>query len=173
MTVIEFFRQLATRWTNDGQCGECWTFSAPLSVETMNNYVVREATECCVHMFVTRYNIRTAETRSPNTGLVNSQTCVHDFDIYFVKQSDLGTMIDNEQIGYGENDGVLGSILDPLAECIGCGREFELCAMGWDFDITQWTMYPVIKNQDHNWTGWRVAGTFSVPVTFPRPIGSD
>lgn len=169
MIVPTFFKQVAEQWTADQQCGECWVSSAPLSVQAMNNYVVREGEECCVHIFVTRYNIRTIETRHPVTKLVNSTKCVHDFDLYFVKQTDFGTHVDNEQIGYGDDESLIGEILDPLSECIGCGREFDLCAMGWDFDITQWSMTPTIREQDFNWTGWRVAGTFEINVV-PKPI---
>lgn len=162
MNLVSFFRTVAAKWTEDERCGFCWVASAPLSIDAMNRYVIREGDECCAHIFLTRYSQTTTTTRNPNTRLINGARCVHNFDLHIVLQREsFGDMIDNEQPGYDrDTDGVIAEVLDKLEPCIGCGAEFDLCELGYDFDITAWTASPAIHLEDNNWTGWRVVGTF-------------
>lgn len=172
MNLVKFFREAAKRWNDESRCGICWRFGAPLSVNSMNNYIVRSGDECCTHLFLTRYSNQTIDSRNPNTNLINGRTCNHAFDLYCVVQRDsMGTMIDNEIPDYDslsddEKAGLWDEVLEKLLGCIGCGMEFDLCEMGYDFNITSWRLEPAIYEQDFNWCGWKISGTFAQPLDY-------
>lgn len=164
LNLVSFFREAAKRWTIESRCGECYEFGAPLSVQAMNNVIPADGKECCVHMFLTRYSNNTTETRNGTTQLVNGRTCFHNFELRVVKtMNSVGTMIDNEIPNYEEGSGLYDLILSDLLACFGCGMEFDLCEMGYDFNITKWTLEPIVYEQDMNWTGWKIDATFAQP----------
>ncbi|RMZ60058.1 hypothetical protein D1632_10745 [Chryseobacterium nematophagum] len=160
MDVITFFEDLTIRWNTEEKCGFCWSFGAPLSESGMNATVKSETDLCCTHLFITEYEISSGQEKNPITKEINKSWCDHIFTLYVVQQSNLGINTYNEQIGFPINQSLWKTILQPLQHCLGCGKEFELCEMGYSFEILSWKMKKVHLKDDYNYTGWRILGVF-------------
>lgn len=156
--IIDFFETLIEKWNNEQKCGFCWEFSAPLSESGMNKH--QSENPCCVHAFITDYATQSGYTKDRLTNLANREWCDHNFVLYVVMQSNLGINVYNEISNHSIDAGLWKSILKPIQNCLGCGNELELCEMGYNFEITKWTMQTVLLKEDENYTGWKISGTF-------------
>ena len=135
MNVITFFEDLASNYNDKQQCGECWTFGAPLSNSGMN--ASKSDAPCCVHLFLTFYRTSSNYQRNSITGLANRHYTDHSFILYVVKQSRVDLNTYNEQTGHPIDASLWMSILEPLQNCLGSGNELDLCELGYEFDITR------------------------------------
>ena len=160
LNIITFFQELADKWTEDNKCGFCWAFGAPLSLPSMNSSVSSEENKCCTHLYVTQYKTSSSYEKSQSTGRINRKWCDHIFTLYVVQNTNLGLNTYNEQLGHPIDESLWKTIIEPLQECIGCGNEFDLCEMGYEFDMFKWEMEVVKQEQDQNYTGWKVLGIF-------------
>lgn len=160
MNAILFFQQLAEKWNTEKKCNTCWTFGAPLSEKNMNSQESPEDMTCCNHLYITEYETSSGYTKDSNTQLVNRAWCDHIFTLYVVKHSELGINTYNEQAGHPIDESLWKTILEPLQNCLGNGNEFDLCEMGYEFEIFKWNMKVVRLHQDNNYTGWRILGIF-------------
>lgn len=161
MNVINFFEDLAVLWNSTQKCGTCWTFGAPLTEPGLNATIPRPTEECCTHLMVTNYAIGSQYRFSGSTNLQNYEACDHTFTLYAVQQrTDIGQQVFREIPGHPIDSGLWKQVHEPLLGCLGCGRELELCTLGYDFDITSWRMETVIFKEDQNWTGWKITATF-------------
>lgn len=159
MNVIDFFKTVAEKWNTENRCGFCWTFGAPLSEFGMNESRLTFSDQCCVQMFVTEYETDTTYQFS-ELNLPNKKFCDHIFSIYVVQPSNLGINTFNEIKGHDISESLWETILKPIQNCIGCGNEFDLCELGYDFNIIRWKMSVVKFKEDQNYTGWRIMGIF-------------
>jgi len=160
MNVITYFQELADKWQKEKKCSSCWTFGAPLSESAMNASEPSEETKCCNHLYVTDYETSAGYEKSQSTGFVKRAWTDHIFTLYLVKQATLGVNTYNEQLGHPIEESYWKTILEPLQQCIGNGNEFDLCEMGYEFEIFKWNMKVVKLKHDHNYTGWRILGIF-------------
>ncbi|PIF44310.1 hypothetical protein CLU96_1251 [Chryseobacterium sp. 52] len=160
LNIIDFFEQVAEQWDADNKCGECWIFGAPLSTAGINSTVVERDRACCVHIFVTNYELSYGSTVNPNTGLPNNEWYDHIFTVYFVKQENLGTNVYSEQMGHPIDQSLWSKTLKPILNCIWDGNQYDLCAMGYDFNILKWNVSTSILKESSNYTGWKVTGVF-------------
>ena len=160
MNILQFFKDVETSFNENSKCGECWVFKSPLSEAGMNASKFTEEESCCVKMFLTYYNYQSGFVRSPTTQLQQTGYCDYYFTLYVVKDSNLGINVLNEEPGHEEIQSLWSTILSPLMDCLGCGNEFDLCDLGYNFDILRWSMNPVILKHDSNYTGWKIDGTF-------------
>ena len=160
MNVIKFFKEVAERYNDEDKCGFCWSFKAPLSESGLNKTELTEEEQCCLQLFITDYETDPGETIDERTGLSKKKYCDHIFTLYVVKPSDIGLNVYNEIPGHPISESLWETILEPIQNCIGCGNEFDLCEMGYDFDILRWKMKAVQFKEDYNYTGWRILGVF-------------
>ena len=161
MNVDKFFRDLTQHFNDINKCARCWAFFAPLSESGMNSTKPTAEEACCTKIFMTAYQYSSGYVRNPQTGLTLPGFCDYIMTLYFVEAVDsLGQNVEREQPGYEIMESLKKQILDPLEECFGCGNEFDLCELGYDFDIFQWRMEPVILKGDYNYTGWKVNAIF-------------
>lgn len=160
MNAILFFEQLAEKWNAELKCNSCWTFGAPLSEKNMNSQDAPEDMTCCNHLYVTDYETSSGYLKDTQTELVNRTWCDHIFTLYVVKHSTIGINTYNEQTGHPIDESLWRKILEPLQNCLGNGNEFNLCEMGYEFEIFKWNMKVVRLIQDNNYTGWRILGIF-------------
>ncbi|RMZ58973.1 hypothetical protein D1632_15520 [Chryseobacterium nematophagum] len=160
MNIVSFFKQVVERYNDESKCGFCWAFKAPLSESGLSRAQLREEDECCLQLFITDYETDTGYRMNEKTGLSHRKYCDHSFTLYVVKPSDIGLNVYNEIPGHPINESLWETILAPIQNCIGCGNEFDLCEMGYSFDILRWKMKTVQFKEDHNYTGWRILGVF-------------
>lgn len=160
LNVIKFFQEVANRWNEENKCDFCWTFGAPLSLAGMNSSVQAQDSVCCNHLFVTDYEVSPGYSKHDLTQQINRKWCDHIFTLYVVQQANLGFNVYNEQIGHPIDESLWKTKLEPLLDCLGCGNEFDLCEMGYQFEIFKWNMKTIIYKEDANYTGWRILGIF-------------
>lgn len=160
MNVINFFQELSNRWNEINKCDYCWTFGAPLGEAGMNSSVSKDDEKCCVHLFVTYYKTSSGYSKNQKTGQSNREWCDHIFTLYAVKHSDISLNIYNEQPFHPIEESLWKTHLEPLQNCLGCGKELELCELGYNFEIFKWDMEIVKKYEDSNFTGWKINGIF-------------
>lgn len=161
LDLVAFFTDLAALWTEQGKCDSCWSFGAPLSEAGMNRQQPETGEECCIHLILTNYRMGSAYRYSPQTEQQNYKSCDHHFILYAVMQrSDIGQNVFNEISGHPITESLWAESLSKIAGCLGCGRELELCELGYDFDILSWSMESVLLKGDQNWTGWKITGSF-------------
>lgn len=168
MNLLKFFEDLTSSFNGNSdlvspvapKCGLCWVFQAPLSEAGMNAAEFEEGQECCTKIFLTYYNYQSGFVKSGTTGLEKTGFCDYFFTIYVVQSGPLGVNVDKEQPGHALTESIWATVLTPLMDCLGCGNEFDLCDLGYDFDIMRWSMTPVILKHDENYSGWKIDGTF-------------
>lgn len=160
MNVIQFFQQVSTEWNEEQKCNSCWTFGAPLSISGMSGSTQENDSVCCNHLFITEYEISNGYKKNDLTQQINTEWCDHIFTLFVVKKADLGINVYNEQTGHPIDESLWKTILEPLLNCLGCGKEFDLCEMGYEFEIFKWNMKATIYKEDQNYTGWRILGIF-------------
>lgn len=159
MNVINFFQEVANIWNSENKCGFCWSFGAPLSESSMNETRLTDSDKCCVQMFITEYETDSSYQLSP-LNIPSVKYCDHIFSLYIVQPSNLGINTFNEIKGHDISESIWKTILEPIQNCIGCGNEFDLCELGYDFNILRWKMSVVKFKEDQNYTGWRIMGIF-------------
>ena len=161
LNAVTFFKELAESWKAANKCGNCWSFGAPLTEAGMNTQQPQSGSECCVHLILTKYRVGSTYKYNDTTKLQNYEACNHNFTLYAVVQrSDTGQNVFNEIEGHPISESLWTEVHEPLLDCLGCGREMDLCALGYDFDIISWDMEAVIFKEDQNWTGWKITGSF-------------
>lgn len=94
------------------------------------------------------------------TGLKNREWTDHIFTLFAVQQSNLGINTYNEQPLHPITESLWNTHLKPIQDCLGNGKELELCEIGYPFEIVRWDMEVVQRFEDQNYTGWKIAGTF-------------
>lgn len=160
LNMFKFWQRVIKRWNDEGRCFAPWKLARPLSVEKMNQYVVRWDDGCKAHAFLTRYNISNETIRSNTTQFETYTRTNHNFEMYFVKPYDsTGTQVDNEVDD--DREGLIDEILSDMLECLGIEDPFDVCDPFEDFEVISWNAYPVIYAEDSNYTGWRVVGTLA------------
>lgn len=160
LNMFKFWRRIIKRWNTEGRCFAPWVLSMPLSLEKMNQYIVRWTDGCVSHAFLTRYNVSNETIRSQQTGFDQYTVTSHNFEIYFVRPYDgAGTQVDNEVDD--EREGLVDEILSDMLECLGIESPLDVCDSNEAFEVVSWNVYPVIYQEDHNYTGWRVSGTLT------------
>lgn len=161
MDIVAFFKDLVSHYSEINKCGFCWAFGAPLSESGMNKQEMRDAEVCCMHIYLTDVIYRSEMRYNATTTLQNYDGCNTSFTLYIGRQTeDLGLNSYDEIQDHPVEESLWDTIWKPLQECLGCGREFDLCELGWDFDITKWDMRMVKFKDDNNFTGWKVEGSF-------------
>lgn len=160
MNIKNFFTDLVKHYNETNKCGRCWAFFAPLSEKRLNQTKLKEEELCCTKIFLTYYKYSSGILRNPQTGLTAKRYCDYILTFYVVTETKLGKNTDREQPYHEEDESLYNSIIAPLEECIGCGREFEICSIGYNFDIFKWDMEPVVQDYDNNYVGWKVNAVF-------------
>lgn len=160
MDIVTFFEDLIELWNTEKKCDSCWAFSAPLSEDGMNATVKSDIDKCCTHFFITEYETSSGDTENPDTGEIIKSWCDHIFTLYVVKHASLGVNTYNEQPEHPISESLWATILRPIQNCLGCGKQFDLCELGYDFKIPKWNMKAIKLKEDHNYTGWRILGIF-------------
>lgn len=160
MDVIKFFEDVETKFNAEQKCGECWVFKAPMSESGMNATKLAKDEICCIKMFMTAYSYSSGYVRNNATGLQRTGYCDYIFTLHVVKEHELGINVYEEQPGHDIDESIWRTVLRPIEQCLGCGHEFDLCALGYDFDIIKWNMVPVIFAGDNNYVGWRIDAIF-------------
>lgn len=164
MDIVAFFKDLVDHYNNLEKCGFCWSFGAPLSESALNKQQLRDEEVCCMNIFLSDVKYRSEIRYNTNTGLQNYEACNITFTLYVGRQTeDLGLNSYNEINDHPITESLWETIWKPLQDCFGCGRELDLCELGWDFDITKWDMSMVKFKEDINLTGWRIDGAFRIP----------
>ena len=161
LNLVDFFEELTELWTDQGKCGSCWSFGAPLTEAGANKQQLESGEECCIHLILTNYKIISGYRYSPETKLQNYESCDHSFTLYAVMpRADIGQNVFNEIAGHPIEQSLWAEVQAKILGCLGCGRELDLCELGYDFDIVSWIMESVFFKEDQNWTGWKITGTF-------------
>ena len=160
MNIDKFFRDVVQQFNDTNKCGRCWAFFSPLSESGMNATKLEDDEVCCTKIFMTYYKYSSGYARNQNTGLQKTGFCDYIFTLYVVEETELGQNVDKEQPGHDIMESLKNKILIPLEECLGCGNEFDLCELDYDFDIFKWDMEAVILKGDNNYTGWKVNAIF-------------
>lgn len=160
MNIVEFFKKVETSFNEDNKCGECWSFKAPLSESGLNAVNLKPDETCCVKMIMTYYKYSAGYVKSNITPLQKTGYCDYIFTLYVVKETELGVNVYNEEPDHPIDESLYEEILKPLENCLGCGHEFDLCELGYDFDIFKWEMEPALLLGDYNWVGWKISGIF-------------
>lgn len=160
LNMFQFWKRVIKRWNDEERCFAPWVLSMPLSVEKMNQYIVRWNDGCKAHAFLTRYNVSNDTVRSQTTQFDTYTRTSHNFEMYFVKPYDsTGTQVDNEVDD--DRSGLIDEILSEMLECLGIESPLDICDENEAFEIESWNVYPVIYAEDSNYTGWRVVGSLS------------
>ena len=160
MNIIDFFRDVVEDFNSTQKCGECWSFKAPLSESGMNSTKLSDDELCCVKLFLTSYKYESGFQKNNLTGLQKKGWCDYVFTIYAVKETNLGINVDQEQPGFEIDESLYETILRPIENCLGCSNEFDLCELGYDFDIFKWSMTPTLLKGDMNYVGWKIDAIF-------------
>ena len=163
MNPISFFEEQVKKWNEDKKCGFCWQFSAPLKESAINIQQIRESDECCVQLMLT--DLRLTEQKSYGTnGLITSNDCVYNFNIFALLPSRLDINTYNEIEGHTIEESKWKTKLEPLLECLGCDALIEICEI-WKYpiQIPNWGAAEVLINyQDANYDGWKIPITFRI-----------
>lgn len=153
MNIIKFFKELATKWNTESKCTSCWTYGSPFSAPT-------QPSPACNHLFVTDYEVIPGYIKNDQTQQINRHWSDHHFTLYVVKPSNAGFNVYHEQEDHPIDESLWQNTLEPLLNCLGNGNEFELCEMGYDFDILTWNMKAIIYKENANYAGWKITGAF-------------
>lgn len=163
MDIVSFFKKLVDHYNTEQKCGFCWGYGAPLSESGMNKQELTEQDVCCMNIFLSDVEYRSEFRFSPSTQLPNYEGCFINFTLYVGRQiEDIGLNSFNEIPDHPVEESLWETVWKPLQDCFGCGRELDLCELGYNFDITKWDMKLVKFKDDKNFTGWRVQGTFRI-----------
>lgn len=157
MDIINFWQQQVDAWNAANYCNKCWTFGAPLTEAGVNIQQVPEAEACCVHVIVSSYREGISPTYNSRTGLMNRRPRTINLTMRFMQQDTDGANVYNEILGHPISESKWVNILQPLKECITPEGVIDFCAfLGYNVDITSWSMEAEITRLDNSYTGWRI-----------------
>lgn len=153
---IEFFKEQVAIWNETNHCGNCWSFTAPLTESGFNEYQLRDGKECCYLLAITDY--RTTSSNEYNSvNWTRRKVCDHRIVMYIVKPSNIGINHHNEIDGHEECESKYESIIKPLRECFECDPIIDYCEIvGYPVQITQWNVDNVFNLHDNNYDGIKI-----------------
>lgn len=160
MDIIKFWKDQAEIWNDETKCGFCWSFGGALTESAIESYRIRNAEECCVHLFLTNINFNQFKEYN-QSGLVVDDFCDYSFTLWALIPSSLGINNYNETDGHEIGESVWETIQRPLLDCLGCDDMQYICEnLGYPVRIDRWQMDAVFKLTSNNYDGWRIEGTF-------------
>lgn len=160
MNVIDFWQKQVNKWNDESKCDFCWEFSAPLYRSDLNKIQRKE--ECCTYVFLTDYSVELRNEYNQSTGLIPRRYNDHAFNLYLLRQGDLGTNNYNEINGHPIADSNWETIYKPILECL---EQEDLLLDFCEFigvapNVMRWRFDMVRAFQDDNYIGWKLSITF-------------
>lgn len=161
MNIVKFIKDQTKIWNERNSCGFCWAFGGAIEQSQINVYEIRSGEECCVHVFITDIQFVETELRNAQTGLVNEKKCQWKFNLWVGVPKALGNNFVEETQGYPIEEGLWESTIQPLMDCLSCGKIIDACEiLGHEIKIPTWIVRPIFYKFTSNYTGILINGTF-------------
>jgi len=155
MDIVEFFSALVAQWEEDDKCGLCWVFTAPLSLDALNLYQIREEDKCCVIVAITDLVQETVHRQNPKTTLLQEKKRVTEFNIHFLTTGNLGVNNYDEIKDHPLAESKWATMVKPIWDCVGEPDLQEWCEVyGDQLIIEKWRGQMRLDWQDMNYSGW-------------------
>lgn len=163
MDIIGFWQKQIDRWNNEGHCGMCWNFGAPLQESQSNIQQLKEDSKCCVQVFVTNLRWDKQTTYNAQTGFAIKEYCDWSFELYMLMPSELGRNNYNEISGYPLDQSKWMRIFKPLISCSACEPIIEFCGiLGYTVQIPKWSGSTIHNYLSGIYDGIKINATFRV-----------
>lgn len=164
MNLPQFFKDMVANFNTTDRCGFCWSFKKVKGESGMNTLRLTDSDKCCVQVILTYERKNYSERYNFVTTATTENYCDNQFTLYVVKPSDLGRNYSHEIPGHDETESVSASIIQPLFACLTCENVLDLCELGYEFGISQWSTEEVLFLGDQNFSGIKINGMFRVKL---------
>lgn len=155
MNIVKLFRGISGSFNEENKCGFCWEFSAPMWEDQSN--IIQMDNPCCVQLRLINYSENTVRQYITATGVEQSMYTDFRFTLQMLKQSNIGTNIDNEIKGYDLESSRWEEIYYPLKECWSDSNFIKWCELlGLQVEIQSWNFTMVKNYMDMSFDGWNL-----------------
>lgn len=160
MDVVDFWEKQVALWNEQGKCGFCWSFGAPLVESAIELQQIEEDSKCCVQVLLTQDKVdpfATSNTYDQLTGLLTRSVCTMSFQILFLVPDVIGKNNHNEIAGHSITEGKWSETLSRLQQCIACDANLAFCEIvGRSYWVTQWRAKQELNFTANNYSGYRL-----------------
>lgn len=164
MNLITFFKTVSDYFNATERCGFCWSFKKVKGESGLNSLRLTDVDKCCVQIILTYERKNYSERYNFTTTGTTESYCDNQFTVYFVKTADIGTNYGDETPGHDDTESISNAIIQPLFGCLTCDNVMDLCELGYEFGIAQWSAEEVLFLGDQNFSGIKINGIFRVKI---------